>query len=252
MTWDRLQSCSNFSAAGGGAGPLTVQYTASLSSGTKLIAVTTSYAPANGQCTAVSDGNGNGFTMVGDSGNPGAGYGGIRVWALDTPAGDVGAKPAVTASYDSTGIFAVLAQEAGGLCPGTTASLDGAPGILAGSTSSGSASSGTPSYASTAAGEYLASFFGLNTNGDSDPVLAGPSGYATDPSTLSGALHYSEVGVAYKSSTGGTEADGWGISGADGSFLGWGVVLVAFKLAAVPLTSAGQSCSPVPAIVTTF
>ena len=227
MTWTRRQSCSNFETGSSVAATFS---TANLTANSKLIAFVQSNVAASGQCTGISDGHGNNFTKIVDSGNPGAGFGGGQLWVLDTPAGDAGTKPAITATLDASTSTSLLVQEVSGLLAGTSGILDGTAGTLNNSTASGSYSSGSPSYSSTAVNEYLVSAFSSDSNGGQAYTLTAPGGYTAD-AALSGSNFFSQVAIAYGNSANGAESGGWSVAGANGAYQGWGVILVAFKLA---------------------
>ena len=74
----------------------------------------------------------------------------------------VGTKPTITATWASGGGLGLVVQEVSGLLAGnTTAMVDGTPGTLTGSTTS----TGSPTYSSTAANEFLVSAYADIGNG---------------------------------------------------------------------------------------
>jgi hypothetical protein len=232
VAWSVLQSAAPASHSSGN---VAATYGTNLSSGSKLIAflqVSDGTANTNPSCTGISDGNSNNFTRIGpdlQSSVTGTYYQHTQIWVLDTPAGDVGTKPTITATLSgSANVYGdLLIQEVSGLQSGTSC-LDGTAGTIAGSTASGDYSTGTPSYTSTASNEYLVSLYCDNGGSGARPTWAGPSGYTVDANAINTQL-YGNVGVAYKNSTNGTETDGWAATYAGGLFP-WGTVLVAFLL----------------------
>src|SRR5580704_16424705 len=129
MAWSVLQSAST--AATGNSGTQSATFTtANLSSGTKLIAAVA--CSANGlTVSSVKDGAGNSFTSLATvSFNNAASNGQLSLWAIDTPAGDAGTKPTITATLTaSTTETSLLIQEVSGLLAGNTAAmLDGTAG----------------------------------------------------------------------------------------------------------------------------
>ena len=170
----------------------------------------------------VKDGAGNSFSSI-TSYIPFAGFC-QYIFAISTPAGDVGTTPTLTA-HTTTGSpvgMAILVQEVSGI----TTTADGSPG-----TSNGNASNGTnfgpPVYASSASGEYLV--YGEFDSGNPGSLTI--AGYTPDTNNISSSGS-SDIRVAYKSSTGGTESGQW--HNATGSGLSYNLIMVAFELAAAP------------------
>ena len=200
MAWNRLQSAAT-AATGSAVSSVSVTYGTNLSSGTKLIAVV-SVAGQTGTTRTVAtvkDASANNFTLIGrlnaitqlD----------VSLWAMDTPAGDVGAKPAITATMTagSTGDMGILVQEVSGLLAGnTTAMADGTLGSNSGSGNSGS--TGSPSYTSTASNEYLVSVYG----DDGGPLTwTKPAALTSDANSVNSSS-FANIALAYGSSTDGT------------------------------------------------
>lgn len=235
MAWSRLQSASVFK---NGANP-TVAYTSNLTAGTKLICAILNYT-SGAHANTITDGNSNNFTKVADTGISSGSFGGVQLWVLDTPAGDVGTTPTVTVTTSGNGPYAMVIQEVSGLKTGTTGSLDGTAGTLTGTQGSEPVTTGSPSYSSTAANEYLVSVVSDTTNGASFPTIT-PAALTADPNNQSFTNASTCTGIAYGNSTNGAESCGWTVSGGNGSFDGWGVILVAFQLASgnVSLTAPG-------------
>ena len=233
--WTVLQSCSALNASGS---TITATFTtANLSAGTKLVAYVQGEQAAGTAfgLASVKDSNGNSLTQK--SATPqGAGGGyttNLWVFALDTPAGDVGTKPGVTVTWNGAGAStvagAILVQEISGLAP-EASSLDGTPGTGAASNTS---QPSTPSYSSTASGEFL--FNVLCAGGGTGPSST-PSGYTLDPNTVNDASA-GYLGVAYKSSTNGAETGSWAFATGPN----WAIALGAFLLASASTASAQVS-----------
>ena len=188
-----------------------------LSSGTKIIAaVSVPYGTVSG----VSDGT-NSLTLIGRK--TVTNLLDVSLWAMDTPAGDVGTKPTITATLTNSAQSSVLIQEVSGLLPGnTTAMADGTPGS---NTGTGGASTGSPAYTSTASNEYLVSVYG----DDGGPeTFTKPTALTADANSVN-ANSYDDIAIAYGNSTNGTEAGSWALAGTSAD---WATLLVAFQLAA--------------------
>lgn len=224
MTWGRLQGASNGVASGNG----TVTYGSNVASGTKLIcAVTVDFSTGGNPVSSVKDAAGNTMTLLKsltDTGNTVF----TGLYAMDTPAGDVGTQPVLTATVSANFGVAMHAQEVSGLATGNTlaAMCDGS-----GSTAQGTASPATAgAYSTTAANEYLLAVVG-------DPGFTRTyteTGYTADAANLAANGNAEQV-LGYKNSTGGAETLSWAISGA----ANWITLLIAFQLAA-----AGTDTSP--------
>ena len=218
MSWLVLQSASSAPSSTGQ--PVLVTYANNLSAGSKLIAYALSTTGSG--FTTVLDSNSNSFTQVGPTVT--SGFAVLQTWVLDTPAGDVGTKPTITATGEgATGTPGMLIQEVSGLLPGTSC-LDGTQGSVTGT---GGTSTGTPTYSSTASNEYLVSFYADDGGGGGADITA-PSGYTPDPNIVNN-NNPGDIGVAYNNSTGGTESGGLTRTSTGAQ---WGVILVAFQLAA--------------------
>jgi hypothetical protein len=224
-----------------GVGNVAATFGTNLTAGTKLLAFVQVADPSGGidpVCTGVSDGGSGSFSLLSDvpsSGNPGSGVltQHSYIWELDTPAGDAGTKPTITAVLSGgAGAYGdMLVQEVPGLLPGSSC-MDGTPGTLAGSATAGY-STGTPAYASSAAGEYLVAFYADNGGSGIPPSWTAPAGYTADPNAVNSQA-FGNIAVCYKDSTGGTESDGYAV--ANSTFDLWGLVLVAFQLASTDIT----------------
>jgi len=229
--WSVVQSASNAAASGT---PSVAFATKNLSSGTVLLAYVNIW---HGSATAVSDGNGNSFTKLPFSSAGSSTE--LTVWALATPAGDVGTKPTISVTSSASSYWAILIQEVSGI----KTSLDGTAGTAGGGTTA------SPSYSSTAINEYLVTVEADNQSATSTPTLNNPSGWTLDPANCGGNA-FVTVNVAYKKSTGGAESDGWTGPGSDTE-----TAMVAFQLAASTTSAAvtpsainATTSIPVPAV----
>ena len=139
------------------------------------------------------------------------------------PGGDVGTKPTITATFSTTTDGSILIQEVSGLAAGNTlaAMIDGTAGTLGNDSSAGPV--GPPSYASSAADEYLVYVFG--DDGDGVTVTSPPAGYTADPANITGSGLANST-IYYANSTGDTESGSFTFSGSTE----YGLILVAFKL----------------------
>ncbi len=233
MGWSWLQSAAGNN--GTGAGTVAATYsTANLSSGTKLIALVTQSGAVALTVSGVALSGGGTFTLMATAvlvGN--AGTSGLSLWQLDTPAGAAGTKPTVTATITGgTPEAAILVQEVSGLVTGTTvaAVVDGTPGTLTGNTNT---ATGSPSYTSTAASEFLLACYG-DTGGPLTWVK--PAALTIDAAAVNSSAA-NDVAIAYGNSTNGTEAGSWGLSG---TATQWGAFLLAFKVTAAAAPAAAQ------------
>lgn len=228
MTWGFIQSNSHAAAS---VTSVASAYTSGLSSGSKMVAWVSTNGATHGQCTGVSDGLGHSFTKVADTGTTASGFGGLQCWLLDTPAGDVGATPTITASFDAAGGQSILIEEWGSLLAGTTGAVDGTPGTNVNSTGGASGiTTGTPAYSTSAVNELLLSAAYSAGNGGGFPTFTPPGGYTLDPHNQSGVSTLAAISVGYKNSTGGAESDGWSINATGGTFQAWAVIMLALKI----------------------
>lgn len=225
MAWSWLQSASG---SNNGSSTLGVTFTtANLTSGSTLIALVANFTN-NGTIsqTSVKDGAGNSFVQVATVTAAGSAGQQTAIWALNTPAGDVGSKPTITATVSAGTPVSIgmLVQEVSGIITSSTAAgfRDGTAGTLTG-TATGSI--GPPTYASTAANEYLVYAYGDNGAGG---TWTAPGGiYTSDPNGINTSANDS-VEIAYGNSTNGTETGQYSLSGGSGN--SWSLILVAFKL----------------------
>jgi hypothetical protein len=161
---------------------------------------------------------------------------------MDTPAGDVGTMPTITATFTgATPDNSILIQEVSGLLAGnTTAMVDGTAGT---STGSGGGNTTSPTYSTTAAGEYLVACF--SDNAFTDTVTDPSSPWTSDANNPAGGgvVH---VHLSYKNSANGAETGAvfnYSNAGADYSEL-----MVAFKLGgpAGPVIQASPASLSIP------
>lgn len=227
-TWAVRQSASGTI----GSGTVSASYGSNLISGSKLIAyVGSSQGPAP---SAVKDTAGNSFTQVASS--AAADGTSSTVWVLDTPAGDVGGTTTVTATIAANNGAAILIQEVTGLLPGTTVSVDGTAGSVHGNNAS-PFYTGSPSYTTAAAGEFLVSFYQDDGDGGGVSNFAA-AGYTRDANSIS-ANGSGDVAVSYKASTGLLESDAWTLMGSGTT--SWNVIMLAFQTGSPALISSAAA-----------
>lgn len=223
MAWSHLQGAgANTNSVASLAKAFT---TANLSAGSKMLAFVSIGSTSSVSTSGVSDGT-NAFTKLATftyTTFSGTVPNESTIWELDTPAGDVGTKPTITATFTggtaASGSGMVI-QEVSGLQTGSSC-LDGAAGTS--STTGTLTTDAFPTYSSSASSEYLVQFYNDSGNGAS---VSTPTGYAgQDNNGINGNL---QVVVAWKNSTGGSETGSW--TGLPGSNAGYGLMAVAFLL----------------------
>lgn len=249
MSWSVLQSASaNF--AGGTTYFPAATYTANLTAGTKLFCFAAIVGPVS-SINSIGDGaSGTGNQLTAVSSFDGGGVNlTLVMYAMDTPAGDAGTKPVISASLTGKADIAFLIQEVSGLASGVGGITDGTAGTAFGGSPSGSM--GPPSYSSTASGEFLVYLYGDDEGQAATSNIytwTAPGGYTVDAHSLNaqgtGTGYINNLAVAYKNSTGGTETGAWSASGSGGA--SWSELLVAFKLAG------GGSTNTSPAWATSY
>lgn len=224
MAWARVQSKS---ATSPNAAP-NVTLASTPVTGNKIVV---SFSGSQ-SVTACKDGNGNALTLLASTtANSGQK---TYLWAYDVPAT---ASKAFNFTISSNVYGSAVVQEISGLIAGnTTAMLDGTPGTLNGTVVSGNITTGTPSYTSTAANEYLIAVMG---DWGDNATAATPSGYTLDANSVNTSGNANCV-VAYKNSTGGADGQGWTEtnSGQDQ----WGIISGAIQL---PAGGVASPTSPV-------
>ncbi len=200
-----------------------VTFASSLAAGGKILCAICVSNSSGGvePVTAVKDGAGNNLTKLVSVVLTGAVF--VEVWGCDTPAGDVGTAPTITATVSANFGVTMLVQEVAGLLAGnTTAMLDGSGGQ-----NHGTASPATMgSYSTAASGEYL--MFIVGDPGDG-VTYGAVSGYTADAHNVN-ANSFATLMVFYRNSTGGAESASSTISASATD--GWESIGVAVKLAA--------------------
>jgi hypothetical protein len=220
MPWNRLQSASHSASAT--TNPVT--YPGKVQSGTKLIALVSTGAAS---ITSVKDGAGNTFTALATIHGSTGGSVTVGLYALDTPAGDVGTTPTITATVPATGDDqSILVQEVAGLAVGATAvlMLDGTAGTSQATTT---ASQAQPAYTSSLPNGYLVACFGDNGGPETWTV---PAAYTADANGVNN-NSTADVVIAYKNSSPGAETGTWAFSG---THTGGAYIVAAFKIAPPP------------------
>lgn len=231
MGWDVLQSNST-PATATAVDSVACSYLSNVQAATKLVAyvATSTQTGTTDEVATVKDAAGNSWTLVGrrPQGSPNV-LCDVSAWALDTPAGDAGAKPALTATLSGgTAAMGMLIQEISGLAAGNTLAemIDGTLASLGGN---GGSSTGSPAYTSTALDELMVSVYG----DDGGPeTWTKPAALTADAKSVNTSSD-SNIAVAYGNSTNGAESASWGLSGSPAD---WGTLLVAFKLASATIT----------------
>lgn len=247
MAWSVIQSAVANSVVTSATTVAVTYSTANLSSGTKLFAVVSAVSTSSTIPTqsSVKDGAGNSFTQQysASQGSAGSGFYTCGVWAIDTPVGDVGTKPTITFTFTNTGSAnekaGIWIGEVSGLLAGSSGIVDGTAGVLNVSGGHASGSIGPPTYASSAANEFL--LYTYADNGIPE-TMTGPAGYTLDSQGINSSAT-GDLLVAYKNSTSGTESGAWSASAAYTSGDGGSYVMAAFQLAA-----GGSTTTPSPIV----
>ena len=218
--------------AGGQSGitHVTLQYPNNVVSGSTLIAAISIGVGSTETITSVVDDLGNNFFKILETPFNVAGL--VSLWVLNTPVGQVGHKPTITANKSGSGYGeTVLIEEVSNLATGTTvaALCDGTPAYNQSTSATTTVTS--VAYSSSVTGEYTISVYG--DDGNSNHGIGAPSGWTKDPSSAGsgdvippGIGCPNSVGIAYKSSTGGSESpNAWTISNIED----WNQIVVAFQ-----------------------
>lgn len=239
MSWAIVQSA--FSTTGTGTGALSGTYSSNVSSGTKLIAVI-GHDGGSIPTMSVADGSSNAMTLITRVNEGASSRASVSLWAMDTPAGDVGTKPTITCTFGgNTPDASILIQEVSGLLAGnTTAMVDGTAGTSTGNLGGNTTS---PTYSSTAANEYLVTCF--SDNAFTDAITDPSSPWTSDANNPfgGGVVH---THLSYKNSTNGAETGAvFNYSNAGASYA---QLMVAFKLGAPagPTIQASPSSQSIP------
>jgi hypothetical protein len=148
----------------------------------------------------------------------------LQLYALNTPAAQVGTKPTVQCSWTNNAQTSMLIVEVAGIATGASLATlaDGTPAT---STGTGGASAAPGSYTSTVIGEFLLAVYG--DDGSTGSVTI-PSGYTAVTGNTS-ANAAADIDIAYKNSTGGTEAGTYTLGATAGQ---WATIMTALQLAA--------------------
>jgi hypothetical protein len=226
MSWSVLQSAGVPMAFGTDIEASTVTLGSNCSAGSVLIAYVNvgTFGATSEVIVSVKDGAGNSMTHLASAFQTASGNAcDISVWAMATPAGDVGTKPTFTATSNAPGSYpgGQLIQEVSGI----QAVLDGTAGTATGTTNPAT----MPAYSSSAANEYLVCLYGDQAEDGQTMSGAGGSWTTDAHSQLTGNAGGAGPAVQYKNSTGGSESGGtWNDS--VGAGVPWAVIAAAFKL----------------------
>lgn len=148
------------------------------------------------------------------------------LFALNTPAGQVGTKPTVQGNWTNAGFGSMVIEEVSGLVTASTqaAFTDGTPAVKVNASGTNPATSGT--YSSTASNEFLIFVYG----DDGGPATLGAlsTGYTTDTNNVSANSH-ADLGIGYKNSGNTSESASWALTG---SLAGQVTILTAINLPA--------------------
>jgi hypothetical protein len=214
-----------------------------MTSGTTMIAAVSTGVNPTETVTGVADNLGNNFVQLLQT--PFNAFGTLSLWALNTPAAQVGAKPTITATKSSNGYgMMMLVQEVPSIATGTTIATlcDGTP--LYNQSATASFTTVDVPYSSTVSGEYTVSIYGDDGNANSGIGISSP--WTADPNSKgsgdavssgpSGGTAPNAIGIAYKNSVGGSESPNkWTISNVED----WNQICVSFKLPGGPVTVTG-------------
>lgn len=227
MSWSVLQSNSFTQTTT--ASTWSVTYTSNVSSGTVLLfAVGQSNAAT---INSVKDGSNNSFTQIGLVNlNNSSAHGACALYALATPAGDVGTKPTITITFSAA---TVLGSIWIGEVSGIQAVTDGSA-----ATAFGAAGGCTPTYSDTAANELFVAVFADDGGPETSSVTGG---WTVDSKSINNNADANIV-VAYGNSVNGSETNAWTSTG---TTTACGAIAISFKLTASGPTTAQ------PLIVTT-
>ena len=237
MSWSVLQSALSPSGTST-RNTATATFGSNATSGSTLIAAVAIGNSSGCTVTSVKDAALNSFVKIAAISGTNTFYTDVELWALNTPSGDAGIKPAITVDISATTGLSVLVQEVAGIITGATqaALTDGTPGTHFGTVASGAQTITAASYSSAASAEYLVSVYGDQGPSPSEALVT-PSGYTLDANSYFGGGVFAEIAIAYQSSTGGAEAGSYTATSGQGT--PYGSVVVAFKLAAGTTANAG-------------
>lgn len=211
--WQFIQSAGNFFFGTA----VTATFPNNVAAGNKIIAaVASSWSTAP---TTVRDAALNNWTLLGSKATT---TGSVWLYALDVPVGDVGIKPAITVTWSGSNAQSIVIQEIAGLLPGNTTAMIDTDTTAVGTLSGTTTATGSPTYSSTVANEYLVCIYG-DANGSATPVKQGPS-WTMDPANQGN--NDSDACIEYGNSIGGAETSGFTAA----ATAGWSILTVAFKL----------------------
>jgi hypothetical protein len=242
MSWSVLQSNGSFSDTW--ATSTALSYTANASSGSKLVAYTMVFGSVT--VTAVEDAALNAMTKLASAAPAGSATNGeFAIWAMDTPAGDAGIKPALLPVFSTgtTSALSMVIEEVAGLLPGnTSAMLDGTI-VSSNGTISANGSVACGAYSSAAAGEFL-----VAAAADDESSAIATYGIPTGSTTYTRDAHAQNATnstdnvPAYGSSAGGAETASFGVT-LSGTNVHWVTLFGAFKLGSstTPVSSADSA-----------
>lgn len=219
MAWSWLQSANGVNSLGATSTVSATYTTANLSSGSTLFAAVSCFGHTT---SGVADASSNQFVKIKSGLN--SGVGDTSLWALNTPAGDAGTKPQITATFSQAAKGVIVIQEVSGIITSTTQAgfTDGTPATLV--FTAANSPQGPPAYASAVSNEYLIYVAGCP---QANPGFTAPGLYNTDTGSFQSTS--GSVVIAYGNSTGGTEAGAYTWSG--GTETG-SLIMVAFQITA--------------------
>ena len=253
MTWNIIQQASTAATASSSASVAatygqagsTPSSGANLSSGSKLIACV-GYSGAGITISSVKDGAGNTMTQVAFLANTHSNVSGVGIYAMDTPAGDVGSKPAITATFSSSSTQgSIVIFEVSGLATGNTlaAMIDG--GAAATTSFAAAGTYADPAYTTHAAGEFLIAVLA----DDGGPQSFGqPGAYSLAANSVNNNSN-ANCCVAYLSSSNGAESGTWTVTGTQ-TFTE--LAVAAFLLGAAGGVTPAATMWPVPMLAPAY
>lgn len=214
MAWARVQSKSGSTSSGQ---TVTVTVTTTPVTGNKII-VSVANVSSVVPTPTCKDGASTALTQAAISSNA-TGLESTVVLFYDVPATPQSAF--TVTGHGTSDQISVVVQEISGLLAGnTTACLDSTWGTKTGSTTA----TGSPTYTSTAANEYLLTVFGDFGSG---ATATQPAGYTLDANPIN-ASTFADCCPAYKNSANGSEASSWTYTPTTGDQ--WALITGAFKL----------------------
>jgi hypothetical protein len=239
VAWSVLQSAATAATGSSGTSVSTSFATANLTAGSTIIAAFSAASSSTTPTTPTATCGGVSMVLLAQ----GTSTGGVgsqtltALFALNTPAGQVGTQPTVQGQWTHGAFTSMVIEEVSGLITSTTQAgfTDGTPAVKVNTSGTNPATSA--SYSSTASNEFLIFVYG----DDGGPATLGAlsTGYSTDTNNVSANSH-SDLGIGYKNSGNGSESASWALSG---SLAGQVTILTGIQLApAAP----GSSMLPQP------